>query len=97
LTAGDRLADDSRVRVYGVSLDSPEATRAYAMEHELAFPVVSLTERRAQRLFHLQRVPQVLILNDEGRVVFTRRGVMESDTAVDSVVAAARDTLKQGP
>jgi hypothetical protein len=93
----DRLADDSCVQVYGVSLDSLEATRTYAMEHELAFPVVSLTERRAQRLFHLQRVPQVLILNDEGRVVFTRRGVMESDTAVDSVVAAARDTLKQGP
>jgi peroxiredoxin len=88
----DRLAADSGVWIYGVSLDSLEARRAYATEHELGFPVVSLAERRAQRLFHLRRVPQTLILDDAGRVVFTRLGVVESDAAVDSIVAAARDT-----
>jgi hypothetical protein len=88
----DRLVGDSGVWIYGVSLDSLEASRSYAMEHELAFPVVSLTQPRAQGLFHLQRVPQVLILNDEGRVTFTRLGVLESDAAVDSILAAARDT-----
>jgi hypothetical protein len=70
------------VRICGVSLDWLEASRAYAMEHELAFPVVSLAERRAQGLLHLQRVPQILILNDEGRVALTRLGVVESDAAV---------------
>ncbi|MGD2152889.1 MAG: redoxin domain-containing protein, partial [Gemmatimonadales bacterium] len=65
----ERLAGDLRVSIYGVSLDSLEASRAYATEHALGFPVVSLTERRAQGLFRLQRVPQILILNDEGRVV----------------------------
>jgi hypothetical protein len=93
----DRLADDSRVRTYGVSLDSLEASRAYAMEHELAFPVVRLTERRAQGLVRLRRVPQVLILNHEGRVVFRRLGVLESEAAVDSIVAAARDTSSLEP
>jgi peroxiredoxin len=93
----DRLADDSRVRTYGVSLDSLEASRAYAMEHELAFPVVSLAERRAQGLLHLQRVPQILILNHKGRVAFTRLGVLESEAAVDSIVAAARDTSSLEP
>jgi peroxiredoxin len=88
----DRLAADSGVQAYGVSLDSLEITRSYAVNHALAFPVVSLTERRVHRLFHLQRVPQILILNDEGRVVFTRLGVVGSDAAVDSIVAAARDT-----
>jgi peroxiredoxin len=88
----NRLAGESRVRIYGVSLDSLEASRAYAMEHELSFPVVSLTERRPQNLFRLRRVPQVLILNDEGRVALTRLGVLESDAAVDSILAAARDT-----
>jgi hypothetical protein len=52
--------------------------------------VGSAPERRVQGLFHLQRVPQVRIRNDEGRVAFTRLGVVESDAAVDSVVAAAR-------
>jgi len=89
---GERLAADSRVSIYGISLDSLEASRSHAMEHALGFPVVSLMERRAQGLFRLQRVPQILILNDEGRVEFTRLGVVESDAAVDSIVAAARDT-----
>ncbi len=75
-----------------VSLDSLEASRAYAMEHELAFSVVNLVQRRAQSLFHLQRVPQVLILNDQGRVAFTRLGVVESEAALDSIVTAVRDT-----
>ena len=83
--------------IYGVSLDSFEATRAYAMEHALTFPVVSLTERRARGLFRLRRVPQVLILNDEGRVAFTRLGVVESQAALDSILAAARDTSSQLP
>jgi peroxiredoxin len=86
------LADDSRVSIYGVSLDSLEASRAYALEKELAFPVVSLTQAREQDLFHLQLVPQILILNNEGRVTFTRLGVVESEAAVDSIIAAARDT-----
>jgi peroxiredoxin len=86
------LAGDSRVCIYGVSLDSLEASRSYAMEHALGFPVVSLTKPRAQGLFHLQRVPQILILNDEGRVAFTRLGVVESDAAVGSIGAAARET-----
>jgi peroxiredoxin len=88
----ERLAEDSGAQTYGVSLDSLEASRTYAMEHGLVFSVVSLAQRRAQRLFHLRRVPQILILSDEGRVAFTRLGVLESDAAVDSIVAAARDT-----
>jgi peroxiredoxin len=87
-----RLAGDTRVQIYGVSSDSLEASRAYMLEHKLAFPVVSLTELRAQALFHLQLVPQTLILNDEGRVVFTRLGVVESEAALDSIFAAAQDT-----
>jgi peroxiredoxin len=93
----DRLAGDPRVQIYGLSADPLEATRAYALEHELTFPVVSLTRRRVQALFHLQLAPQVLILSDEGRVAFTRLGVVESEAALDSIVAAARDTSSQLP
>jgi hypothetical protein len=88
----ERLAGDSGVSIYGICLDSLEASRSYAMERALAFSVVSLTERRAQGLFHLRRVPQTLILDDEGRVVFTRLGVLESEASLDSIVAATRDT-----
>jgi len=36
-------------------------------------------------------------LDDAGRVVFTRLGVVESDAAMNSIVAAARDTSSQLP
>jgi hypothetical protein len=93
----ERLAGDPGVWIYGVSLDSLEATRSYVVENALAFLVVSLAERRAQGLFHLQRVPQILILNDEGRVAFTRLGVLESEAALGSIVAAARDASSLMP
>jgi peroxiredoxin len=93
----DRASGDSRVQTYGVSLDSLVATRAYAIEHELTFPVVSLVQQRARGLLDWPRVPQIRVLNDEDRVAFTRLGVLESDAAVDSIVAAARDTSNLPP
>ncbi len=85
-----RLGDESGVRVYGVSVDSLEPTRAYAVAHGLGFPVVTLTHPKTRALYRLQAVPRVLILDEEGRVVLTRLGAMDDGPAVDSIVAAAR-------
>jgi peroxiredoxin len=84
-----RLAAEPGVRVYGLSTDSLAASRAYAAEHGLGFPIVSLTEPRGWALYHLHGVPWTLILNGEGRILFVRPGAVEGDAAVDSIVAAA--------
>jgi peroxiredoxin len=85
-----RLAGEPGARVYGVSRDSLEATRAYVEDHGLTFPVVILNEPRLRALYRLQAVPQTLILNRDGRVVYARLGAVEGEAAVDSVVAVAR-------
>ena len=89
-TIAAHLAEESGVWVFGVSRDSPEATRAYVEDHGLSFPIVTFTDPRIQALYRLQAVPQTLILNGEGRVIYARLGAVESEAAVDSVVAAAR-------
>jgi peroxiredoxin len=89
-TIAEDLAEEWGVRVFGVSRDSPEATRAYVEDHGLSFPVVSFSEPRIRALYRLQAVPQTLILNGDGRVLYARLGAVESEAAVDSVVAAAR-------
>ncbi|MGD2154513.1 MAG: TlpA disulfide reductase family protein, partial [Gemmatimonadales bacterium] len=89
-TIAAHLADESGARVFGVSRDSPEATRAYVEDQGLSFPVVSFSEPRIRALYRLQAVPQTLILNRDGHVIYVRLGAVESEAAVDSVVVAAR-------
>ncbi|MGD2216060.1 MAG: redoxin domain-containing protein [Gemmatimonadales bacterium] len=84
------LAEESGVRVFGVSRDSLETTRAYVEDRGLSFPVVTFSEPRIRALYRLQAVPQTLILEGEGRMIYARLGAVESEAAVDSVVAAAR-------
>ena len=86
----ERLDGEANVGLYGVSTDSLAVTRAYTAEHGLGFAVETMTEAKVQALYHLQRVPQTLILDHEGRVIFTRLGPVEGDAAVDSIVAVAK-------
>jgi hypothetical protein len=48
-----RLANESGVGVYGVSVDSLEPARAYAAEHGLGFPIVTLTDPKTRALYRL--------------------------------------------
>ena len=84
---------DLRVKVVGVSVDSSNATRRYVTEHSLDFPVVSLTQRRVLALYRLRRIPQVLLVDDLGRVKYVRFGSLKAATAIDSVRAAAQAGL----
>jgi len=95
-TIAAQLAEESGVRVFGVSRDSLEATRAYVEDHGLSFTVVTFTEPRIRALYRLQAVPQTLILNKDGRVIYARLGAVESEAAVDSVLAAARAGSNSG-
>jgi len=76
-----QLAEESGARVFGVSRDSLEATRAYVEDHGLSFPIVTLTEPRIRALYRLQAVPQTLILEGEGRVIYARLGAVEGSNS----------------
>jgi peroxiredoxin len=77
------------VRVYGISL-SPEAeARLYVEEHGLTFPVLRFPEEKLRLLYRANGVPQVIVLDHEGRVIHTRPGELKKGAALDSVFAAA--------
>ena len=87
----DRLASvgEPGVHVYGISL-SPEAeTRQYVDEHGLTFPVLRFPDDKLRSLYRANGVPQVIVLDHEGRVIHTRPGELEEGAVLDSVFAAA--------
>lgn len=83
-----------QVAVYGISLDPPAATAAYADKYGLTFPVVTFPEPKLTELYRARVVPLVLVLDSVGRVVLSRAGVLASKPAVDSVLAVLQ---QEGP
>jgi peroxiredoxin len=75
--------------VLGLSLDPADRTRVYAAQHDLRFPVALLEDERARALYRTILVPQVVLVDGEGRVRYARPGVLEPGSpALDSILAA---------
>jgi len=91
-----------RVQLVGISLDSVPETERYVKEQALTFPVVRFPERKLRLIYKTQVVPSLMLLTDEGRVIFARLGVFEAPAARDSLLRAAltpppaRDSLPVG-
>lgn len=81
----------ARFQAIGVALDSGAVVRAYAEEHRLPYPVVTLPERKLASLYRVRRVPLLVVVGDEGRVLHARVGAMESGAAVDSILRVIRE------
>jgi peroxiredoxin len=79
---------DPRIDVIGVSLDSAHVTRTYAADHGLAFPAVTMTDRRMQVLWRARLLPQTRLIDALGRVQYVRLGRLTALEAIDSVRAA---------
>ncbi|MHB1225163.1 MAG: peroxiredoxin family protein [Gemmatimonadaceae bacterium] len=71
-----------------LTADSVAAARAYVDSNQLPFPLVPLTDVRTAALYKAFVVPQTLVIDGTGRVLFARHGVVNTDAAVDSVMAA---------
>jgi peroxiredoxin len=76
------MADSARhlagwtVDVVGISLDSADATRRYGEAQGLTFPLVTVPARKLKQLYRARAVPQTLVLDEEGRVLFARTGLL---------------------
>jgi len=79
---------DRRIDVIGVSLDSADATRTYAADHGLAFPTVTMTDRRTRALWRARLIPQIQLIDALGRVQYVRVGMLIAPEAIDSVRSA---------
>ncbi|MEO5590248.1 MAG: hypothetical protein ABIS03_11730 [Gemmatimonadaceae bacterium] len=59
------------------------------MTSQLPFPLVPLEGMRLVSMYRAFVVPQTIVIDNDGRVLFARHGVINTRQALDSVVAAA--------
>ena len=72
-----------RAQVYGVSLDSAGITRTYAANHRLPYPTVTFPNEKLVSMYRAGSVPLTLVLDEEGRTVYSRLGELSAPAAVD--------------
>ena len=82
---------EPRTVVTGIVVDSGDAD-AYRRAHGFGFPVARFPSAKARSMYRMRSVPLVLLLDAEGRVLYSRTGVLRDRTATDSVLAAVRWT-----
>ena len=76
--------------VYGVSLDSAHVTRQYIDRHRLPYPTVRFPSVKMAGMYRAGSVPITLVLDEQGRTIYSRTGELKEPAAIDSVIAAIR-------
>jgi peroxiredoxin len=79
-----------KAQVYGVSLDSIEVTRRYSARHALPYPTVRFPEEKLVSMYRAGAVPVTLVLDEEGRTIYSRVGQVSEPVVIDSVIAAVK-------
>jgi peroxiredoxin len=90
-----RTRDRDVAAVFGISLDSMDATTRYAAVHALPFPVLRFPDAKTAALYRAVGVPITVVLDHDGNVLYGRAGALTERAAIDSVLAAVRQTSPQ--
>jgi peroxiredoxin len=90
LTAAVDTMRGVRATVYGVSLDSVGVTQQYVARHQLPYPTLRFPNERMSRIYRAGTVPLTLVLDEQGRAIYSRTGEISSKVVMDSVLAAIR-------
>lgn len=78
------------VQVLGVSLDSAEVTLAYQREHALPYRTVRFPDEKTTSMWKAGMVPLTLVLDEQGRTIYSRIGEIRETATLDSIVEAVR-------
>lgn len=79
-----------RATVWGVSLDSVDATRQYISKHALPYSTVRFPSDKVAAMYRAGTVPVTLVLDESGRTIYSRTGELKEKIAIDSVISAIR-------
>lgn len=88
ITAAVDTMTRTRAAVYGVSLDSVDATRQYITRHGLPYPTLRFPNEKVSAMYRAGTVPVTLVLDEQGRTIYSRTGELKEKIAIDSVIAA---------
>ncbi len=81
---------DMRAELYLIGLDSARLVRRFADSAALSLAVLQIPNQRLALLYRVRAVPQLMVLDSAGRIVFTRAGALLSIAARDSILTAVR-------
>jgi len=74
--------------VLGVNVDDPpEVARSHALKQRLSYPIVMDTSRDASRKYSVEKLPSLVVIDREGRVVKYMTGLVD-EASLDEVVAS---------
>jgi peroxiredoxin len=76
------------LEVFAISLDPADSTRRYATEHALPYSVVTFPQPKLARLYRAVAVPQTIVLDWRGTVLYAKTGVLDR-ASLDSVYSVA--------
>jgi peroxiredoxin len=88
ITAAVDTMKGTHAVVYGVSLDSVDATRQYITKHGLPYPTLRFPDAKVSSMYRAGTVPVTLVLDEQGRTIYSRTGELKEEIAIDSVIAA---------
>jgi peroxiredoxin len=83
----------NRLQVIGVTSDSDSLASRFSDSAHLSFPLVSFGSRKLMKLAHGGNVPQTIVIDSDGRVLYSRSGAITTQPAIDSVLFAATAPL----
>lgn len=88
--------DSTDAQFLALTTDSLEVARDYAQSNNLPFPLIPFESQKYISLFRATLVPQTVVIDADGRVIFARGGVLNTEASVDSVRAAIRSRTVGG-
>ena len=88
ITAATDTMTRIRATVYGVSLDSVNVTQQYITKHGLTYPTIRFPNEKVAAMYRSGTVPVTLVLDEQGRTIYSRTGELKDKIAIDSVIAA---------
>ena len=81
--------NDGRIRVIAISLDSLAQSRRYVADHRIRYPMVMFPNERLRRVYRARSVPQTVVVDAEGVVLYAHVGQLRVGPTLDSVYHAA--------
>lgn len=84
------------VQLVALTTDSLAVAAPYAEANGLPFALVPFPSRKHASLYRGFSVPQTVVIDADGRVLFARNGVLDTPAALDSVLSVALGPAPSG-
>lgn len=79
ITAASQPESIWPIQVWGLTVEDPSQVGAFLRANDLSIPAVQIQEPRYVSLYSAGTVPQVVVIDGDGKVIYSHRGVLRDD------------------